>query len=382
MNTHLLLCAICALAIGCAAEPSAHVCADPPREVVVHASASIVPKPAAPSAQPRLVRSETPAPALAGPAAAPADALLASLATLTPDTREALLAQRAMLKRQRGNRTYRIGGRTLTKHDFVRVIDDLLSGRYLIDAPGAQAVAPRADVRFTGYYSPEVDVSRRRTKTYRYPILAYPKAHEGPLPSRRDIELADSLDAKRLAIAWAKHPLDVYTLQLQGSGFVRFRDGQRRYLAYGGTNRYPYQSIELAAARLDSTLTDLSLRGLRDWIDADPRRRDTITTLNPNYGFFRLAEGRARGAVGVSLTPMMSVAADPLYYPLGSVLLARVPDPSAPGSFTTRLLLVQDTGGAVKGPAHLDLYTGVGEPALDLAEVLNATGQVYLLSPR
>ena len=305
-----------------------------------------------------------------------------SLPTLTPEVRQALLAQRDLLQRQRASKVYEIDGLELRKRDFIKVIDKLLTGSFMTDPLDGVSVSYGEPVKFTGYYSPEVTVSKKRTARFRYPILSYPKGYEGRLPSRRAIELEGVLNTKALALAWAEHPLDVYMLQLQGSGFVRFQDGSRRYLAYAGTNRYPYQSIELAVARRDSSFQDLSMRNLRSWINEQPRVRDSITCFNPNYGFFKLSDGAARGAAGLPLQPMISVAADPEFYPLGSVLLAKVPVPGTQSEFTTQLLLVQDTGGAVKGSRHLDLYTGVGESALDLAEVSASYGEVYLLSPR
>jgi len=307
--------------------------------------------------------------------------LLSSLNVLTPELREALEVQRQLLKRQSPHKTYSYGGRTLTRRDFMQVIDDLLSGRFRSAPLTTTSVATNASVRFTGYYSPEILVSAKKSARFRYPVLAYPEAHEGPLPSRYDIERGGALEGKTKILCYAEHVLDVYTLQLQGSGFVRFSDGSLKYLAYGGTNRYPYQSIGLALQRRDSTVTDISHRGLRTWISANAAQRDSITTFNPNYGFFREAEGKATGAAGVPLQPMISVAADPEHYPLGSVLLARVPKVNAPGQFETRILLVQDTGGAINGAGHLDLYTGVGEKALDIAERTGTSGEVYLLMP-
>lgn len=308
--------------------------------------------------------------------------LAADLPTLTGELRAALETQRALLTRQSGRRSYEVGGRAVTPRDFIRVIDALLSGAYLSEPLEAVPVAEGGSVRFTGYYSPVVEVRREATADYRYPLLRRPAAIEGGWPDRSAIERGVAFAHDEYAIAWAKHPLDVYDLQLQGSGFVEFGDGVRRYLAYGGTNRYPYRSIELALERRDSSVADLSLRGLREWIDDDPEVRDTITRFNPNYGFFRLADGEARGAAGTPLTPWVSVAADPRHYPLGSVLLARVPVPGIPGRYVTRLLLVQDTGGAIRGEDHLDLYTGVGERGLDIAEVTAGYGEVYVLGPR
>ncbi len=308
--------------------------------------------------------------------------LQSALPTLTPSLRAALEVQRDLLKRQDAKKVYEINGRELTRRDFMRVIDDLLSGRYMVDPLAAVPVAAGGEVHFTGYYSPEVQLSTTRSRKFRYPVYEYPEAYEGRLPSRREIEREGALDGKARVIGYAAHVLDVYTLQLQGSGFVRFEDGSRHYLAYNGTNRYPYQSIEQALSRRDSSISDLSLRNLKRWVSENPQLRDSITTFNPNYGFFKLSDGKARGAAGVALKPMVSVAADPAHYPLGSVLLANVPVVNRPGKFQTRILLVQDTGGAIKGAHHLDLYTGVGDRALDVAERTGSFGEVYLLSPR
>lgn len=315
-------------------------------------------------------------------AAARALRLAGELPTLSAELRDALETQRDLLKRQAGRRSYELGGRVVTPRDFIRVIDALLSGAYLSEPLEAVPVAEGGSVRFTGYYSPVVDVRREASDEYRYPLLRRPEDVDGVWPDRSAIERGIAFEHDELAIAWAKHPLDVYDLQLQGSGFIRFGDGTRHYLAYGGTNRRPYRSIELALERRDASVEDLSLRGLREWVDADPDVRDTVTRFNPNYGFFRLSDGEARGAAGTRLTPWVSVAADPRHYPLGSVLLARVPVPGIPGEYVTRLLLVQDTGGAIRGDDHLDLYTGVGERGLDIAEVTAGYGEVYVLGPR
>ena len=307
--------------------------------------------------------------------------LMTSLPAITSNQREALETQRTLLKRQDPHRNFVVNGKQYSRQDFLQVIDDLLSGKYHEQSLDLIPVNPNGEVKFTGYYSPEIKVSEKKTKKYRYPILRYPKDFEGKLPSRRVIESGKAFDLDTYAIAYAKHPLDVYTLQLQGSGFIKFKKGGRKYLAYGGTNRFPYQSIERAASKLDSSITDLSMRSLRKWV-SKKSERDTITRANPNYGFFEVSEGEARGAAGVELTPMISVAADPQHYPIGSVLIASVPVIGKMNEFETKILLVQDTGGAVKGDHHLDVYTGVGDKALDVAEVTNTFGQVYLLTTR
>jgi len=310
-----------------------------------------------------------------------AERLLTSLPTITPELREALEVQKSLLKRQSPRKSFNVNGEIYTRQDFLQVIEDLLSGKYHEKSLTPISVAHQGEVKFTGYYSPEIEVSSTKTEKYRYPLLEYPDDYKGKLPSRRAIESGKAFPLDQYAIAYTEHPLDVYTLQLQGSGFVKFRNGDRKYLAYGGTNRFPYQSIERAASKLDTTITDLSMRSLRKWVSANSKR-DTITRANPNYGFFKLSNGAARGAAGVELTPMVSVAADPNHYPLGSVLLASVPVIGNPGKYQTKILLVQDTGGAVKGNKHLDLYIGVGDSALDVAEVTNDYGQVFILTAK
>ena len=312
-----------------------------------------------------------------------AAAILRELGRLTTAERAALVRHRALVKRLPGSTRFRgPNGRELRKTDLLAVVDALLETPAAALPQRLAVEAEDADGYFTAYYSPEVEVSRVRTAKFRYPILGYPEGYVGRLPSRRAIEQDSSLRFDTLALAWASHPLDVYQLQLQGSGFVRYRDGAREYLAYGGTNRHPYQSLGLALTRLGEDVRDISPSGLRKWISRDLAARDTLTALNPNYGFFRRSSGKARGAAGVALTPHVSVAADPDVYPLGSILVARVPNPALPNRMETRLLLVQDTGGAIQGEGRFDLYTGIGAEGLHAAERVHAEGEVFRLQAR
>lgn len=303
------------------------------------------------------------------------------LPSLDKKTRQALLKQLHLLQKQNKSRSYKIGNKIFKRQDFINVIEDLLQEDFSRNNLSAIAISNDFNVRFTGYYSPEIRVSKKKTKKYKYPILRKPKNFKGKLPNRKAIEKDDALGADSLAIAWASHPLDVYNLQLQGSGFITYTNGKKAYLAYGGTNRYPYQSIELALEKMDSTVTDLSKEGLRQWMDSDLNKRDSLTWSNPNYGFFVESTGKAKGAAGIDLTPMISVAADPRHYPLGSVLLANLPKSNNSKEIVPTLLLVQDTGGAVKGSKHLDLYTGIGQKALNKAERTALVSEVYMLLP-
>lgn len=308
--------------------------------------------------------------------------LLRELPSLTVETRRALEAHRRLLRRQPTRKRYRFGDREVSSRQLIDVVDRLLKGQDNMVMQTVSLSEEPTDVHFTGYYSPVVRVRKSRDSVYRYPFLARPRGYSGKLPSRWSIERDTSLLFDTLALAWAAHPLDVYTMQLQGSGYVEYEDGTREYFAYGGTNKYPYQSLELALKRHDPSVSDLTFDGIRDWMSEDLTTRDSVTTFNPNYGFFRRAKGAPRGAAGIRLTELVSVAADPSHYPLGSILLATTPNArSTSGSPVVRLLLVQDTGGAVRGDAHLDLYTGVGRRGLQAAERIFESGEVYALLP-
>lgn len=308
---------------------------------------------------------------------------LASLPKVSENLRAALLSQRELLLQQPKRQRYKIGDRTLSPADFIAVIDQLLRGS---GAPGLYPevlpVARRGEVHFTAYCTPELQASRTRTDRFRFPLLRAPsKADRQYLPTRREVESSPDITQRFTALAWLEHPLDVHTMQLQGSGIVVFQDGTRQYLAYGCGNGRPYKSLLTAIREAHAETAAMSAREIRTWIAEDLSARSNLTWMNPSYVFFRESDAAPQGSAGVPLTAMISVAADPAHYPPGAVLLAEVPRPGHRGVTETRVLLVQDQGSGIKGRDRIDLYTGVGAEALDIARVISQAGEVFVLAP-
>ncbi len=245
----------------------------------------------------------------------------------------------------------------------------------------------RGNVHFTGYYTPIVEADTLQDSVFRYPIYRYPMEWEGSLPTREAIEIGGALEGLGLEIAWAKNPLDVYYLQRQGSGYLRFPGGGLIMLSFAGTNGIRYQSIsrELFNLRDDEeNIESLSYFQLHAFAEENPDRMQQVLNHNASYVFFETSLLPPTGAAGLPLIPNMSIAVDPTYIPLGSVMLAQIPvtaDRFTFSHYEWRILLPQDTGGGIRGPGRVDLYTGIGTEALRVAGGINFYGKLFLLMP-
>jgi membrane-bound lytic murein transglycosylase A len=175
-------------------------------------------------------------------------------------------------------------------------------------------------------------------------------------------------------------------MQVQGSGYVEYPDGSRELFSYNGSNRHPYLSIEkYIQGRADLDIADLSIRGIRKFLLKNPSLTDTILFQNPSYTFFIRQQSEPSGAGNVPLTPGYSIAVDRRYIPLGSCLLAAFPifdnRKQRVVGHDYRLLIAQDVGGAIRGPGHVDFYTGIGDAAEREASNLKSYGRLWLLLP-
>lgn len=316
------------------------------------------------------------------PAAPVAKRLIAEMPRLGDDLRSALSQQRRLLLRQDPERAYAVGGRELTNADFLEVIDRLLLYPDHRFVPEAIPVAREGEVKFTAYFTPELQASRTKTGAFRYPVLGVPSDDSTRRLPRAALVNAAQASPGDNVLAWVQHPLDLYHMQLQGSGYLRFRDGHREYLGFGGSNGRPLTPIARALAESAWDVPYRSVAAIRKWMSADLAARGEVLDACANYVYFRRGATRPTGAGAVTLSPMVSVAADPAHYPLGAVLLAAVPNPSAPGVTETRVLLVQDVGAAIKGRHRLDLYTGIGPEALRRAQHMSHVGEVFVLAPQ
>jgi len=242
-----------------------------------------------------------------------------------------------------------------------------------------------AEGMVTGYYQPEIQARRTKDSIYSEPILTEPSnAANLTLPRSRINESVSRV------IAYGR-PIDVFFMQVQGSGVLVFQDGTRVRAAYDANNGRPYTSIgRILVERGAFTLEQASKQRIEDWMTQNgPAAARELMNINARYIFFReeiIQEGEGpKGAMRVPLTDMASIAVDPSHYPYGIPVWMEVKLPTVPGDYrgTERQFLVisQDTGKAIRGPYRADLYFGSGQLAGDLAGVMKHTGRWTVLLP-
>jgi membrane-bound lytic murein transglycosylase A len=249
----------------------------------------------------------------------------------------------------------------------------------------------------TGYYEPEIQGSRVPQPGYA-PIYMVPpdlvrctrpdgttgrgRVDETgtcvPYFTRADIDNG-ALANKGLEIAWAVDPIDLFFVEIQGSGRVTFPDGTSIRIAYADQNGLPYTAIgKLLRDRGVLPPGGASMQSIKQWIRANPDQGAELMRENASYIFFKVLNGPGPvGALNVPLTPRGTVAADPKFVPLGAPVYLAVDRPEAYG-----LWIAQDTGGAIKGANRFDTFWGSGSDATQIAGGMSANGVAYLLLPK
>jgi membrane-bound lytic murein transglycosylase A len=262
-----------------------------------------------------------------------------------------------------------------------------------------------ADGLFTGYYEPLLDGARHQGGANQTPLLRRPAdlvmvqlglfrpewrgeriagrvvgGNLLPYPTRAEIERG-ALDSDRLALYWVADPVDAFFLEVQGSGHVRLPDGTLVSLGYDGQNGRPYVSIgKLLIERGELTKEQVSLDAIKQWIRAHPQQGKALLDDNPSYVFFREIKGATPiGAEGAVLTAGRSLAVDRAFLPLGIPVWL---DLQNNNEALRRLVIAQDTGGAIRGPVRGDLYWGSGREAERAAGGMKARGRYFLLLPK
>jgi membrane-bound lytic murein transglycosylase A len=184
-----------------------------------------------------------------------------------------------------------------------------------------------------------------------------------------------------LALLWVEDPVDAFVLSIQGSGRIRLADGTLIQLGYDGQNGRPYVPIgRLLVERGAMAKEDVSLAAIRAWLAAHPGAAQSLMDENPSYVFFRESQDSGPlGAEGAVLTAGRSLAIDPVFLPLGAPMWL---DVAQDGVALRRLVVAQDTGGAIRGPVRGDLFCGFGAAAEAEAGRMRAEGAYYLLLPR
>lgn len=239
---------------------------------------------------------------------------------------------------------------------------------------------------FTGYYEPTIKADSRPGPVYKYPIYGLPPELKKGVPyhDRNSIDRKGALAGRKLELAWVEDDVDIFFLQIQGSGRLVYPDGKVKHVLYAGKNNQPY--VPLGRVLADRGLLDqdqISMPNIRKCLADNPRRKGELMDCNPSYVFFRLEDAGPLGSMGRILTPRVSLAVDPRVLPYGSLLFFHVDLPDASGVHnrnTQALALPQDSGGAIKG-RRIDLFMGAGAEAEHVAGHLNSEGVVYVLLP-
>jgi membrane-bound lytic murein transglycosylase A len=267
----------------------------------------------------------------------------------------------------------------------------------------------------TGYYEPIVQGSRFPNPEFHYPLYRRPRdliaggrrpgsdafPNKGALIGRRDennqlvpyhdrgaIE-AGALDGQKLEICWLKDPFDVLSIGIEGSARVILEDGTPLRVSYDSHNGYSYTAVgRVLVERNLIPREEVSMQRIRDWMAANPDEAPKIRASNRSYVFFRITglsnDGEPLGAQGVPLTPGRSIAVDKLHeYGTPFFIEAALPIEGAkPASPFHRLMIAQDTGSAIVGPARADLFWGAGDDAGRIAGRIRHPGRFVMLLPR
>ena len=270
----------------------------------------------------------------------------------------------------------------------------------------------KGEVLFTGYYEPHLSGRLYRDEEYRYPIYALPddlieidlsafnEKYDGesivgrytgktvvPYYDRQQIDEEDALAGKAEPLAWVKDPVDVFFLQIQGSGKIFLDTGEVINVHYHGTNGRPYRSIgRLLIEEQKIPKEEMSMQKIRSYLQAHPEEMAPVLNHNPSYVFFKLEPEGPLGYISVLLTPGRSIALDKRIFPPAALAYIRTKKPvvNAAGQIDSwtdcnRFVLNQDTGGAIRGPGRADLFWGNGPYAEIAAGHLAHTGKLYFM---
>ena len=269
----------------------------------------------------------------------------------------------------------------------------------------------RGEVLYTGYYEPLIEARREPAEAFQHPVLGVPddlvtvdlevfgierppRAVVGRVENRelvrysdrRQIDFGEGLASTAPVLGYVADLVDVFFLQVQGSGTLLFPDGTRIRAGYAVSNGWEYRSI----GRLlidDGVITreEMSMQAIRAYLAEHPEEIERVLAHNPSYVFFRPLEavGGPLGCYGVPVTPGRSIATDRRFFPAPVVAWIEGTMPAAEGGDRpfSRFAVNQDTGGSIRGPGRVDLFVGAGDDAAAIAGRMKHLGRLYLLLP-
>ncbi|QVL44889.1 MAG: murein transglycosylase A [Methylophilaceae bacterium] len=261
----------------------------------------------------------------------------------------------------------------------------------------------------TGYYQPLLNGSKTQSTQYPYPLYrepadlitvelaeAYPelkfKRIRGKLEGKKLVPYRTraEIDTKPSPLAgdelfWIDDIIDVFFLQIQGSGVVQLDNGEQVQVGYANQNGYPYKSIgRLLVEQGELTLDKASMQGIKNWARNHPDKLQHLLNSNPSYVFFRELPAGLPGPLGALNVPIFaerSVAIDPKFIPLGAPIFLSTTEPNS-NKPLKRLMLAQDTGGAIRGGVRADFFWGAGDAAGAKAGSMKQQGEIWVLLPK
>jgi membrane-bound lytic murein transglycosylase A len=267
----------------------------------------------------------------------------------------------------------------------------------------------KRDGLFTGYYEPQLRGARRPSPKYNVALYRRPldlvsanlgqfrkdwKGREvaGRLKGQRLVPYANrasidqgALKGKGLELLWVDNAIDAFFLHIQGSGRVLLDSGEVVRVGYAGRNGQPYFAIGRDLVKSGAiSKENISLQTIRAWLERNPGQARALMNKNKSYVFFRELKGNLAGpigAAGVALTPGRSLAVDRKFLPMGAPMWLATSNPVTNRPLQ-RLMISQDTGGAIVGPVRGDFFWGAGPQAREAAGQMKQPGQLYILLPR
>lgn len=255
----------------------------------------------------------------------------------------------------------------------------------------------------TGYYEPLLKGSFAKTEVYKYPIYktpddmytidlssVYPELKKYrlrgkikgnriiPYDSREQIEKRNDLEA----ICYVDNKVDLFFLQIQGSGKVQLENGEIINIGYAQQNGRKYYAVGRKLIEKGYIAKkDISLQSIKKWLESNPEKMDEILNLNESYIFFTESSKSATGSLGVPLVAKRNLAVDRSYIPLGFPVFINTSNPLTNEKINS-LMVAADTGGAIKGEIRADFFFGFGEEAKELAGKMKQKGKLYLFIPK
>jgi membrane-bound lytic murein transglycosylase A len=275
--------------------------------------------------------------------------------------------------------------------------------------PYAVAAGTEGEGLFTGYYEAALKGSRTREGSYQYPLRSRPddlvmvqlgdfreelkgqriagRVKNGnlkPYETHAEINAGKLPPEQDKILVWVDSPIDAFFVQIQGSGVVALNDGGLMRIGYAGQNGHPYYAVGRELVKNgELTKENVSMQSIRNWMQNNPDKARYLMETNKSYVFFEEVKSEGpKGGEGIGLTPMRSLAIDHSIIPYGLPVWLSADHPIPSQGELNRLMITQDTGGAIRGPVRGDFFWGYGTQAEKLAGDMKSQGRYWFLLPK